>query len=321
MSVNAATRVVTIEAPRWVEFGACFIRAYRSFASACRGVAAPGVAVVAIGAETGALAGVHVVHGHRSRHTSITVGRHTCCDLHLAGDDALALRQLTVIVSPLDVTGGKVTFRALDLRSVGGMQDESGRTLRGLRADGAAGVRCGGYVIFVLPVGPGTSWPEAGAAAWAALPPRAYVEELPRVPEASVVRAPAPIYFGGGTSVTRTAGPYTSEVVMAPRDVAGHLWLRGPGVERTIAIGHEVLRAGLLVGRYARCQHGRCDDDRSLSRVHALVMLVDERIIVVDTGSTNALYLGEDEVKVAELVGAGQVGLGCTTALWWRWAS
>ena len=326
MDTNARTRIVEYQPLRPGDIGACFARAYACFAPACRGLPAPGVAVVAIRARTGALAGVHVVVAERTRHVAVTVGRHTSCDLHLADDDALALRQLAVIVTPLGLTGGTVTFRALDLHSEGGMQDEAGRTLRGLRADGAAGVRCAGYVMFVLPVGPGTTWPDTGPAAWAALPPRAYVEALARVPDASVVRAPARVLpdvpFASGTLVIRTPGPHTSEVVMAPHDIAGHLWLRGPGSERTIAIGHEVLCDGLLVGRYARCQHGRCDDDESVSRVHALVMLVDERIIVVDTGSTNGVFAGEAErVKVAELVGDGRVRLGGGTAMGWRWAS
>ena len=323
METNARTRVVEYQPLRPGDIGACFARAYASFAPSCRGLPAPGVAVVAIRARTGALAGVHVVLADRARHAAVTVGRHTSCDLPLAADDALALRQLAVIVTPLDLTGGAVTFRVLELHSEGGMQDEAGRTLRGLRADGAAGVRCAGYVFFMLPVGPGTTWPDTGPAAWAALPPRTYVEALARGPDASVVRAPARVRedvpFASGTWVTPIAGPHTSEVVMAPRDIAGHLWLRGPGGERTIAIGHEVLSDGLLVGRYARCQHGQCDDDASVSRVHALVMLVDERILVVDTGSTNGMYTREDEkVTVAELVGAGRVRLGGETVMGWR---
>ena len=326
MDTNARTRIVAYQPLRPGDVGACFARAYASFAPRCRGLPAPGVAVVAIRARTGALAGVHVLTADRARHAAVTVGRHTSCDLHLADDDALALRQLAVIASPLDLTGGAVAFRVLDLHSEGGMQDEAGRTLRGLRADGAAGVRCAGYVVFVLPVGPGTTWPDTGPAAWAALPPRTFVEALARVPDASVVRPPTRVQldvpFASGTLVIRTPGPHTSEVVMAPRDIAGHLWLRGPGGERTIAIDHEVLSDGLLVGRYARCQHGQCDDDESVSRVHALVMLVDERILVVDTGSTNGVYARADEaVTVAELVGDGRVRLGDETVMGWRWAS
>ena len=314
-----------------------FLSAYRQFAPGCREVDEPGVALVAVEERTGRPAGVVRLGARVDRHVAAIVGRHDECDLYLDGVDRLALRHLAIILDPvISWRAGEqdVRYRILDLRTRDGFADEGGRRLRGLRCEGPALLRCGGHALFALPLGDPTDWPARAEDAWAALPERVYFDEADHFPHGTRIhgvreprhdprdrRDPR----ARRSLITRTSGPRDSAVVpLDEGEIAGVLELVGPRCKETIRIGHAALKDGVLLGRYARCDGaGGLADDATLSRVHALLIQVDDAALVVDTASKNGTWEhGErPRARVFALGGATELLLGTTTRARWRWLS
>jgi hypothetical protein len=152
---NDGTRIVPVVRGKALDLRTLFERAYSTFADRCRAVDEPGVALVAVDEQTGVASGMACLRARVDRYVTSIVGRHDRCDLYVDGNERLALRQLAVVLDPVrDWKPGTsdVSFRILDLRTADGMIDEEGRSLRGLRSEGPAMVRCGGYAVFALPV-------------------------------------------------------------------------------------------------------------------------------------------------------------------------
>ncbi|MDQ3368002.1 MAG: hypothetical protein M3680_21460 [Myxococcota bacterium] len=328
---NNATRIAAFPpAPAAVgtfDVRAAFVEAYARFAPVCRAVDEPGVAVLAIDEVSGMPAGIVCVRARVDRHVVAIVGRHDRCDLFLASKAALALRQLAVVVSPVRSWGAgssDVTFRILDLRTTDGMRDEEHRELRGLRAEGAAIVRCAGYLVLALPLGDATDWPASGADAWAYLPERVYFDELVHPADGSAVHPPAKWHRSDHTTVvTRTHGPREPGMqLVVGDDLAGTLQLAGPESRGTLAIGHAALRDGVLLGRYARCNGAALASDGSLSRVHALLLQADDRLLMIDTASSfGTRRVGDADARVLELTSGSELELATETRVRWTWTS
>jgi FHA domain len=317
-----------------------FVGAYGKFADRCREMDEPGLAVVAVEERTGRPAGLVRLCARVERHVGAIVGRHDECDLYLVSNERLALRHLAVLLDPVKSwkAGDKsVQFRVLDLRTNDGFLDESGRQLRGLRCEGPAILRCAGHALFALPLGDPTDWPASAEDAWACLPERVYFDEADHFAQGSLPRMPAirePVAgfraAPGDTRrsvITRTHGPRDSSLgALQTGDLAGTLELIGPTFRETIRLDHDSLRDGVLIGRYARCDGaGGLADDSSLSRVHALLIHIDDALLVVDTASSNGTWdAGErPRSRVFALDGStpGELLLGRTTRARWRWAA
>ncbi|HUJ60952.1 MAG TPA: FHA domain-containing protein [Kofleriaceae bacterium] len=301
--------------------------AYRAFADRCRAVDEPGLAVVAVNEHTGAPQGIVQLRARVERHVAAIVGRHDRADLYLDSSVELALRHLAVIVDPVtDWRRGSsaVRFRVLDLRTTQGFCDEQDRTLRGLRAEGPALLRCAGHALFMLPLGDPSDWPQTADDAWAFLPERVYFDELSRVPEGSLTRLPQVRANGPRTSqIFRTAGVRdTRDGMVSEGPAAGVLELVGPGLSGEIRLSDAALRDGVLLGRYERCDNAGFSDDLSLSRVHALLIHIDDRLMIVDTASINGTRLvGEHRQRLIELRGETELQLGKGTRARWRYVS
>ena len=319
-----------------------FFGAYAKFADRCREVEEPGLAVVAVEERTGRAAGLVRLCARVERHVAAIVGRHDECDLYLTGSQSLALRHLAIILDPVTSwkAGDKaVRFRVLDLRTSDGFRDEEGRALRGLKCEGPAMLRCAGYAIFVLPLGDPTDWPQSAADAWSCLPERVYFDEVDSFPQGSMPRMMAingairtspgiPIPVDGmqrkTSTITRTQGPRDSAVSMlaSDGDLAGTLELFGPNVREKIRIGHRALTEGVLLGRYARCDGaGGLAEDATLSRVHALLLQVDDMLLIIDTASSNGTWENGEKprARVFVLEPNTELILGKTTRARWRW--
>jgi hypothetical protein len=312
-----------------------FLAGYPKFAAACRAVDEPGIAIIAVDERTGRPAGLVKLCARVQRPVAAIVGRHDQCDLYLAGSDRLALRQLAIVLGPVEswARGStKVRYRVLDLKTQDGMLDEDGRVLRGLRAEGPAIFRCGGYAIFILMLGDPSDWPADPGDAWQMLPERVYFDELERCPDGSLPRLriahsesirPA-LEATHQSIVMRTLGPRDTQarlVMDHDGDVAGTLEVIGPKRRTTLLVGHDALRDGLLLGRY-----GRCDavdpDDASLSRVHALLIHEDDRLLAIDTASFNGTRMaGEPNARLVVIDQDMTLELGRKTRARWRWTA
>ncbi len=331
---NRATLMRPAQVPRMHrELRAMFHGAYSQFAAACRAVDEPGIAVLAVDEASGRAAGLCTLRARVARHVAAIVGRHDQCDLFLNGNDELALRHLAIVLDPVkswSKNSSAVKYRVLDLRTSNGFRDEHGKPLRGLKAEGPAVLRVGGYALFVLPLGDATSWPESGNDAWDMIPPREYFDELATSPEASV-RIPRSTglersFASARTHVSmimRTAGPRdTSDSLVLPGSGIGSLELVGRHHRGTLSLGQSALRDGVLIGRYARCDGAGLLDDASLSRVHALLLDVEEAFLVIDTASRNGTRVaGQAPTRVIAVASDMELGLGSRTRAFWRFCS
>jgi len=304
-----------------------FCEAYPRFAPACRAIDEPGIAIVAIDELSGRAAGLVKLLARVQRPVAAIVGRHDRCDLFLAGSDRLALRQLAVVLAPVESWArgsSSVRYRVLDLKTQDGMIDEEGRALRGLRAEGPAILRCAGYAIFILTLGDPTDWPAAAGDAWQMLPERVYFDELERCPDSSVprIRYRAREHETHHSVVMRTVGPRdTGSRLVADGDAAGTLEIIGPHRRTVLSVGHDALHDGLLLGRYHRCD-AVDPDDASLSRVHALLLHDHDRLLMIDTASFNGTRIsGEENARVIVIERDLEVVLGRKTRARWRWTA
>ena len=301
-----------------------FCGAYDAFVSKCRAVDEPGVAIIAVHERSGRAQGLVLLRARVDRFVAAIVGRHDRCDLFVNASEALSLRHLAIVLDPVKSWkrgDASVRYRVLDLRTRDGFSDETGRPLRGLRAEGPALLKCAGYAMFMLPVGDPSDWPAKPEDAWAMLPERVYFDEIDRCAEGSLTKLPKP---GSRTStLVRTHGPRDTGVgLVRSGSVAGTLELRGSHTGGYVEVGHAELADGILLGRYPRCNGAGFSDDPSLSRVHALLIQVDDRLLLVDTSSRNGSRLyGHDDARVIEIVGETDVELGTHTRVRWRWTS
>lgn len=308
-----------------------FLEAYPKFAPSCRAVDEPGIAIVAVDETTGRAAGLVKLLARVQRPTAAIVGRHDRCDLFLAGSDRLALRQLAVVLAPVESyeRGAGVRYRVLDLKTQDGMIDEENRVLRGLRAEGPAILRCGGYGIYILSLGDPTDWPLDASDAWQMLPERVYFDELERCPDGSMPRLAhlsqhrrMHDHETHQSVVMRTVGPRdTGSRLVGGGDAAGTLEIIGPHRRTALAVGHDALHDGLLLGRYHRCD-AVDPDDASLSRVHALLLHDHDRLLVIDTASFNGTRVsGEENARVIAIDRDLELVLGRKTRARWRWTA
>lgn len=333
-SENRAT--IVRKAPRIQrEMRALFHGAYAQFAAACRAVDEPGIAIIAVDEATGRPAGCCTLRARVARHVAAIVGRHDQCDLFLSGTEDLALRHLAIVLDPVkswSKGSSAVKYRVLDLRTSNGFRDEHGRPLRGLQADASAVLRVGGYALFVMPLGDAADWPEGGNDAWDMLPPREYFDELTNIPESSIKipqqrNSSLESSFGGARThvsmIMRTAGPRdTGASLVQPGSGVGSLELVGKTHRGTLSLGHSAMRDGILLGRYARCDGAGLLDDPSLSRVHALLLAVDDAFLMIDTASRNGTHLaGQAPARVIPIVSDLELGLGTRTRAFWRFCS
>jgi FHA domain len=314
-------------------FRELFIGAYTSFADRCREINEPGIALVAVDETTGRSQGLVRLTARVQRHVAAIVGRHDECDLFLSAHARLALRHLAVVLDPVADwrAGANVRYRVLDLRTTDGFSDESDRSLRGLRCEGPGLLRCGGYALFIMPLGDPTDWPAEPNDAWAFLPERVYFDELERsalgsAPRNAPGRGPSRIDHAvtHRSLIIRTHGPRdTSDgSLVESGDIAGTLELIGPRNRGTIRIGHDELRDGVLIGRYARCNNAQLADDPSLSRVHALLLQIDDAIVVIDTASLNGTReVDQPKARLIHLQGDTELVLGTATRARWHWVS
>lgn len=301
-----------------------FERAYKQFAPACRAIEEPGIAVVAVDEMTGRAAGLVRLCARPGRPVAAIVGRHDQCDLYLTGNENLALRQMAVVLGPVESWSKgstRVQYRVLDLRTSDGMVDEEHRVLRGLRAEGPAVLRCGGYTIFILMLGDPTDWPAEASDAWQMLPERVYFDELDACAGGSLPQLRLPRDPSHTSVVYRTQGPReTSPGMRAEGDLAGTLELIGQHRRVTLTVSHDALRDGILLGRYARCDGNEAIDDPSLSRVHALLIQDGNRLLCVDVASCNGTRMaGGEDARVVVIDRDVELELGRATRARWRW--
>ena len=86
----------------------------------------------------------------------------------------------------------------------------------------------------------------------------------------------------------------------------------------THAVWSDQLERGILVGRDDRCSHGGVDEG-NLSRVHLVLLSVDDEVWAIDTASTNGTRV-QDGPQFRQLLLSGDTQLVLADALALRWS-
>lgn len=302
-----------------------FMGAYVRFADLCREVDEPGVAMLAIDEHTGAPAGLVRLRARPGRHVAGIIGRHDVCDLFLDRHASLALRHMAVVLDPVQSWkrgDANVRYRVFDLRTESGFTDEHGKHMRGMRAEGPAILRAASHAIFVLPLGDPSDWPQRADQAWDMLPERVYFDEMQSRPDGSLTNMPLNV-SSRKSFIYRTQGPRDTAQGLVERtgDSAGTLEIIGETRFGALKIGDRALRDGILLGRYARCDGAQLLDDEQMSRVHALLVQIDDSLILVDTASRNGTFVaGQQPARVIQVASGADINLGKHTRIRWRWS-
>jgi hypothetical protein len=319
---NASTMIIAEEDLAPVPspmFRELFVAHYAAIRDTCTSFEQPGVALIALDRITRQLAGATCLAAKPDRANAAIVGRHGMADLYLEHDPSVSLRHLAVVLCPL--TGGEVRFHLMDLRTPLAFDDERGRRMEALVAEGPMFARCGRYALFMLVTGDPTAWPDAAEDGWDCIPERVYFAEHAARPERWRQRAARQRRSGGGT------GPARSTVVQTMRGPArlraslledgeapaGTLHMRAARATQSLSVGRRALTEGLLLGRYDRCDGDgpAVLTDPQISRVHLLVVQVQDRVYAVDTASTNGIgRRGERPKRVVALDPGTELVLG-----------
>ena len=249
-----------------------------------------GEIVIAVASpSTGEFGGGTILPQPRGTLWSAVLGRHEMCPLSLSGDEALSLRQVIVIASMTD-DGCPIT-RVLDLRSGTGMIDAAGAMHESVITNGPLRVRIGNSALFAIPTGDlfrggrivgydEIAWPTP--VRW--LPVSSterQLDEFSRVSSSSSVISLA-------SEVERRARRMRRAINSTS---VGSFVVEVDGARSEIDVDGLDLRSGVLFGRYPRCDISCTNAPMSdgISRVHALFLMVDEKLRVFDTGSTNGI--------------------------------
>ncbi|HEX9602832.1 MAG TPA: FHA domain-containing protein, partial [Myxococcales bacterium] len=220
--------------------------------------------------------GLFDAHAHlrlpKSGIAHLIVGRHERCDFVLSRDPDVSLRHL--LVRATRGPGGRIQLRAIDLRSRVGLLSEDGRRCEAIASRGPLFLQVASYVVFLLPTGPLVRpWARDADETWRGFSPRS--QEILPPPQPLKSRA-AP----GADAVRLATITLTSS---SPQ--AGDL-------TSTHAVWSDQLERGILVGRDDRCSHGGVDEG-NLSRVHLVLLSVDDEVWAIDTASTNGTRVQE----------------------------
>lgn len=246
--------------------------------------------------------GVFDAHAHLRLPPSgiahLVVGRHERCDVVLSRDNDVSLRHL--LLRATRDRRGQLHLRAIDLRSRCGLLSEDGQRCEAIASSGPLFLQVASYAVFLLPTGPSAKpWARDAEETWHGFAPRSQ-EILPPPQPLKSRSAPAPGALRLATitiqSSSQQAGDLTS----------------------THAVWSDQLERGILVGRDDRCSHGGLDEG-NLSRVHLVLLSVDDEVWAIDTASTNGTR-AVDGGPFRQLLLSGETQLVLADALSLRWS-
>ena len=301
-----------------------FLSHYRRVREVVDGYQRRGLAVIAL--DSGEVAATACLAAKPGTINTAIVGRHGICDLFLDTDPYLSLRHLALVLYPWE-GGADLRYRLLDLRTPTAFSDERDRRLEAVEAEGPLFVRCGEHALFFLPTGEGDgAWPDDAEQAWACIPERVYLEDASAEPDRWLrrrlrARLPAgaeePAAETSGrrqTIVQPVRGPSRAQrkLLADGEQPLGELEVTSESGQTLLTVGPSAAREGILFGRYERCDTEGLAvlTDPRISRVHVLLLLVGGRRFAGDAASSNGVWLGEEEVRAAELRDGQTLTLG-----------
>lgn len=307
--LNARTRTMAAHDPH-APVGA--MRAFAAVHPFLHAAAAdgPGLLVSVVGPT-----GVVVAQDLLRPHDSATIGRHTECRIQVTSPD-VSLRHLHAQVLP-SATGVRV--RVWDLQTGQPFRTEDGAQASAVVADGPLFITLGSYTFAFLATVPQVA--EHPDEAWADLPPREFAAKNHSVVAAAAVARPTgeeKVKAARTAPITRIPAPTSLVSSHVPPHLRfARLTIEAQGRRLAHDVSLDDLRRGVLVGRYDRCQLGQVCET-TVSRVHLLVVAVDDRIYAFDTASTNGTEYDGVRVASVRLGRSETLELGGETRLSWQ---
>jgi hypothetical protein len=246
-------------------FAAVFRKHFAALRAAYQAQPQEGVLIAAVDGE-----GVFDGHAHLRLPSSgiahLIVGRHERCDVVLSRDNDVSLRHL--LLRATRASHGRIHLRAIDLRSRRGLLSEDGTRCEAIASNGPLFLKIASYVVFLLPTGPGAKpWSRDADETWRGFAPRNQ-EILPPPQPLKSRSAPAPGSLRLATITIQSSSAQAGDLTS------------------THAVWSDQLERGILVGRDDRCSHGGLEEG-NLSRVHLVLLSVDDEVWAIDTASTN----------------------------------
>jgi len=246
--------------------------------------------------------GLFDAHAHlRLPQTGIAhliVGRHERCDFVLSRDSDVSLRH--VLIRATRTPKGKIHLRAIDLRSRLGLLSEEGRRCEAVASKGPLFLQVASYTLFLIPTGPSTRpWSDDPDETFGGFFPRNQ-EILPRAQPLKSRAAPSAGAVRLATITISSSSPQTGDLTS------------------THAVWSDQLERGILVGRDDRCATGGFDEG-NLSRVHLVLLSVDDEVWAIDTASTNGTR-EKDGQSFRQLLLSGEKDLVLADSLSLRWS-
>lgn len=308
-----------------------FIEHHASFLRAFDAALEPGIVLAAVQSTSGRVACMSL-QARTERANAAIIGRHTRADLRLRGDDSVPLRHIAAVTFPHD-PAGQTAPRVLlaDLHTSQGFEDETGALRLAVLTEGPCLLRSGDHAVYCLPARLARGLPTDPERAWEALPERVHLERTRgiRPADTGMRTAAAPVRSGPGQGTVSRVMPVQPPVMLDPerlleRDEAplGELAIHTrTGTHRTLQVGRQALRRGVLVGRYERCVTPvlRSIELDSISRVHLLLIELDGRHHAIDTASRNGVFADGEPVRVIALEHGTRLDLAAEAAiLHWR---
>jgi hypothetical protein len=260
--------------------------------------------------------------GRESADRTLIIGRHGRAPMRLANDPSIALRHLLV-----RLTGTTPLIRILDLHTGQGFRAEGAGACQAVASDGCLFVQLGIYALMFFPLaGSSARWSDDPDAVWKAISPRSIVDKRNVNLVSSVIGPPTArndVARCPGSQVTVLPGlsgierQITGEPL--PAGTVGVLTLEQDNVAAFYPMTQAQLERGVLLGRYSRCsvatQLLRRDD--TVSRVHLLLLKENDRVLAIDTASSNGTSVDGVPISAVELPEQATIELGTGNLLRW----
>jgi len=278
-------------------FAALFRKHFPALRSAYQAQPAEGVLIAGIDGN-----GVFDAHFHLRLPASgiahLIVGRHERCDVVLSRDTDVSLRHM--LVRATRGPHGQLQLRAIDLRSRCGLLSEDGKRCEAIASEGPLFLRIASYVVLLFPTGPTVrGWSHDADETWRTFAPRNQ-EILPPPQPLKSRAAPSAGAVKLATITIQSSSPQAGELTS------------------THAVWSDQLERGILVGRDDRCSHGGLEEG-NLSRVHLVLLSVDDEVWAIDTASTNGTRVVNGP-PFRQVLLSGETDLVLADALSLRWA-
>lgn len=282
-----------------------------------------------------------------------TIGSDEACDFVLDHDEQISPKHVAM-VGYTHPEGG-IHYLLWDLRSTWGMLDGKSNSFESMQGAGPSFYRVGGYILFFFPTDHPEVFRNTAEASWEAFPACQVLEEAhcnskeqsvqqffsdentrrivfaKKRPQREMIHK---FRSKDGTeifmlqSVTPNSKTQALEEAQSALEdpIVGtmivHSFVTDTAI--TYAIGKRAAQRGILLGRngiyYNPEEHvlNPHFEDNSISRKHALILMIVDKVYIIDLCSLNGVKVEDEDITIGELTHGIVYWLGPNLSIEWR---